>query len=151
MVSTRKKPTLREVPDGRQLLGAHDAALLLGVPMDTLNKWQQRGHLHPAKYGSEHIYTRTELLAFRTHQLDRDIAALLNDNVPPIEVWERLPHASLERVIRVLREWARLSGFWVVEAPPGSFARWLARFKLVRFGPVELRRAIERLLESGPP
>lgn len=150
MHSTRTKPVLREIPDGEQLLNSYDAALLAQVSQDVLHKWVQRGHLHPAKYGRDYIFTRSEVLAVRNEVIDRRIAKMLNDGASPLQVWESLPMASPDRVVRVLRGWARLSGVWIVDMPPGSYARWLARWRLKKFTPTDLRRCIERLLETGP-
>jgi hypothetical protein len=150
-ITTRKKPTTREVPDGDQFLSSYQAAQLCNVKLATLTKWTQLGYLHPARFGTEHIFTRAEILAVRNEQTDRQIGKLLAEGVAPTEVWERLPHVSIDRVVRVLRSWARLSGYWVVEAPPGSYARWLSRFGLTRCTARDLRRHIERLLEHGPP
>lgn len=138
------------MPDGAELLSSQDAARLIGAPQHTLHKWVERGYIHPARFGRELIFTRAQVVALRDATFDREIARLLQEGVPPLEIWTQLPNATPADVVRVLKSWARLAGVWIVEMPPGSYARWLARFKLTKFGAPQLRRAIERLLESGP-
>lgn len=146
----QKKARARLVPDGRQLLSSAQASDYLGVPQDTLMHAALRGALTPARYGTrqrgELIYTRADLDRFQSRSHERAIVEALERGEAPITAYLSSAGAiHLRDLARVIHDWARVASYWVVQQPPGSYARWLQRLGLLRVHTTDLRRMIEAL------
>jgi hypothetical protein len=106
-----------------------------------------RGQLCPAKLGSQLVFTRRDVERWRSWKDEHAIVDELARGAHPLDVYLRGKGAwRLEQVTRVMVGWARLAGVWVVEAPRGSYARWLDRMGLDSLTPKAMRRLIELLL-----
>lgn len=140
------------VADNIEVFDTEGACRFLNVTADTLDKAVERTFVAPAKLDGRNYYTRRDLVRFqRATRKELRVALvmeLLRAGEHPIDVYIRLqPHGvSLDDVMRTMRTWAKLSGIWLVEAPPGSYARWLERLGRVRVTPRDIRRCIEAML-----
>lgn len=137
---------MRLVPDGKQLLDADQAATFLGVSGDTLLHAARRHALTPARFGKRWIYTRADLDRYRKRLPQAQIVEALERGEAPIAAWLASGGAvSLKELGGIIAEWARVASFWVVQQPPGSYARWLQRLGLLRVNTTDLRRMIEAM------
>lgn len=145
--SAGKKPPLSATCDNRNFYSSAQAAAYLRLDLQTLRQLSSRGALTPGKAGREVIYTRADLDRYRALEKEREIAAQLVAGVHPLDLYlEGRGKFSLREVCRVMLEWSRLSGVWLVEGPRGSYARWLERLEIQRCTPRELRRIVEHLI-----
>lgn len=108
-----------------------------------------KGALTPARYGKGCVYTRRDLERYRRNWREAAIVEALVNGAHPLDLYlEDRGRFPLKEVTRVMGEWAKVTGVWLVEGPRGSYARWLQRFDLVRCSPRELRRLVEALLRD---
>jgi hypothetical protein len=146
---TEKTGGASAICDGRELFDAAQACSFLRCSPELLRQATLRGALTPARVGKGCVYTRRDLERYRRHFREAGIVAKLVEGAHPLDLYLENPgRYPLKEVTRVMHDWAKLSGIWIVEGPRGSFARWLQRFELVRCSPRELRRMIEALLRD---
>lgn len=111
-------------------------------------------HLTPAVLNGREglVYTRRDLERFRRRKTDRErhIIDALQRGLSVVDTYyfahEKDPGITLKQVIDVTRSYAEIAGLWIMEGPPGSYARWLERMGLVSLKPKHLRRIIEALI-----
>ena len=126
----------------------------LGQAADFLQRSRQavyhltsQRQLHPVRVQGQLVFSRGDLDRYRRTELEVEVARQLTDGVHPLDIYfEAQGRYPLTEVERVMREWARLTGVWVIEGPRGSYARWLERFGLMSVPPRALRRFFEALL-----
>lgn len=139
-------------PDNIEVFDTDGACRFLNVTPETLEKAVERTFLAPAKIGGRYAYTRRDLVRFqkatRKELRVAMVIEMLRDGEHPLDIFIRLQKhgVSLDDVMRTLRTYAKLSGIWLVEAPPGSYARWLERLGRVRVTHRDIRRCIEAML-----
>lgn len=138
---------IRALCDSRTLFDTPQAARFLGLTEDAVRQSVTRKHLRPAKIRRQLFFTRSDLEAFKSTAKQARIVRGLQAGELPIDIYLSDPHGlTLRDVEQASREWSRVTGYWIVEGPPGSYARWLVRMGLVRLTPRQLRRVIEGLL-----
>lgn len=143
---TPRKPALESLCDGKNFLNSAQAATYLKTTQEAIRQITMRGGLCPARLGRDAVFTRGDLDRYRGNARELAIAKLLVDGAHPLDVYlDSGGKYPMREVVRVLHEWSRLSGVWLVEGPRGSYARWLARLGLMRCTPRELRRVVEYL------
>jgi hypothetical protein len=147
----RKKPTLTDVYlsacDGKINLTGAQAAHFLGCSLNHVHHLAGGGHLHPVRVGGVLVFARTDLARYRKVELELEIAQELQLGTHPLDVFFKAAgRYKMADVEAAMRDWAKLTGCWVIEAPRGSYARWLERTGLERVGPRQLRRFIEGML-----
>lgn len=107
----------------------------------------QAGTLAPAKVGGRAIYTRADVLRWRSRLREVRVTRELQAGRHPVDIYlEAAGDLSLEEVTEAMAKWAKLTGAWIVEGPRGSYARWLERLGLTTVTPRQLRRLVELLL-----
>lgn len=123
------------------------AAAALRVSASQIYQYVSLGKLHAVRAHGLLIFPRGEVLRFQRTLLELDVVKQLVDGTHPLDIFF---HADgqypLREVDRVMREWAKLTGVWLIEAPRGSYARWLSRVGLERVSPRLLRRFVEAML-----
>jgi len=133
--------------DGREFLSSDMVAARTGASADLIRQAVARGQLCPGKVGTQLVFTRRDVERWRAWKDEHAIVEELARGAHPLDVYLRGQGAwSLEQVARVMVKWAKLAGVWVVQAPRGSYARWLDRMGLDSFTPKAMRRIIELLL-----
>jgi excisionase family DNA binding protein len=145
------KPKLLEalasVCDGAVNFTVAQAAEYLHVPQNRVHKWVSDGRLHPVRVSGHLIFARTDLDRQTRTDIELELSRHFAAGDHPLDAYFLLDgRVQLRDVHRVLLDWARVTGVWIVEGPRGSYARWLQRFGLVRVSPRALRRVIEALL-----
>ena len=136
---------------GAQNLTAAQVAVLLGVSEPRVKALVQEGKLHPVNLGpgprGGYLFARSDVHRHRRAECEHDVAQQLEQGRHPLDVYfEADGRYSLEDVHRAMNQWAKLTGCWVIEAPRGSYARWLERMGLTSISPRQLRRLIEAML-----
>lgn len=140
---------LSVVIDGKTNLNLAQACSLLCLAPAGVYELVKRKFLHPVRVGAVLVFARTELEQYRANMLETQIVKQLEQGLHPIDVYQTMERSmKLKDIDRVLHDWAKLAGVWLVEAPRGSYARWLARFEITRVSPRGLRRMIEALLSD---
>jgi hypothetical protein len=127
---------------------------MAGVSLEVLSRQTRNKNLTPAALNGREglVYTRRDLERFKRRKVDREkhIVDALQQGLGPVDAYyfahERDPSVTLKQVIDVTRAYAEIAGLWIMEGPPGSYARWLERMGLVSLKPKHLRRIIEALL-----
>lgn len=133
--------------DGREFLSSDQVATLTGVSADLIRQAVVRGQLCPGKVGTQLVFTRRDVERWRSWKEEHAIVSELVRGAHPVDVYLRGKGAwKLEQVTRVMLGWAKLAGMWVIEAPRGSYARWLDRMGLDELTPRAMRRLVELLL-----
>ena len=96
------------------------------------------------------LFARSDLDRYRSELRELELTEAFVRGEHPIDVFMRT-HGKypLKEVNRVMLEWAKLTGVWLVEAPRGSYARWLSRMGLTSITPRALRRLVEALLTDA--
>lgn len=148
MPDERKGLTKRIIVPCPQLLFEREVCDRLGLTRAQLRAWEKKGALTPARVERLVLYTLADVRDFETGERERCIMSMLNAGRHPCDICFEQGYRP-EEVARTLDTWGKLSGYWIVEGPPGSYARWLERFGLVRFTPKLLRRLIELLLTDA--
>lgn len=134
------------VPDGRQLLSADQAAEQFNLNQDTIYQLVKRGVLAPARFGTELVFTRADLERYTRQLPELSIVEALERGEGPIAAYMAANgKVKLRELGPIVAEWARVSSFWLVQGPPGSYARWLQRLGLLRVNTTDLRRVIEAI------
>lgn len=131
-----------------QLLCEREVCDRLGLTRAQLRTWEKKGALTPARVEGLVLYTLADVRDFETGARERLMMSMLNDGIHPCDICFEQGYRPQE-VARTLETWGKLAGYWIVEGPPGSYARWLQRFGLLRFTPKLLRRLIELLLTDS--
>lgn len=142
------------IVDGRNFFDAQQAAAFLGISLQMLYRQTRNKNLTPAALNGREglVYTRRDLERFKRRKVDRErhIVDALRQGLGPVDAYyfahERDPSVTLKQVIDVTHAYAEIAGLWIMEGPPGSYARWLERMGLVSLKPKHLRRIIEALL-----
>lgn len=155
----KKKPTkkpqrgpsvdsvLTAIVDGKNNLDASQAGNLLGKSQQALYELVRKKSLHPVRVGIALVFARSEVERYRELALEREAVKYFQEGTHPLDAYQRLDgRATLKVVDRIFRDWAKLTGVWMIEAPRGSYQRWLERFELVRVSPRSLRRFVEAML-----
>jgi len=138
---------LLSICDGAQNLSVGQAATLLGITQAALYHLTSAGKLHPVRARGVLVFARSDLERYRTIGVELMVTRELQRGVHPIDLFLELDgRVSMGAVQRTLAEWAKLTGVWLVEAPRGSYARWLERMQLRSISPRQLRRLLEALL-----
>lgn len=138
---------LASICDGARNFTVAQAAIRLAVPQNRVHKLVHEGRLHPVRVSGHLIFSRSDLERHRRTALELDLAQRFTRGDHPLDVYlEAEGKVAMRDVERVLRDWARLTGVWLVEGPRGSYARWLQRFGLLRVSPRALRRFVEAML-----
>lgn len=151
----RKPTAISDLVDNRQFFDTDGVARRLKITTDNCLKLVQRGQLTPGRTGNEGLlYTLADVQRYqqreRKEHREKQILEQLQRGLHPVDVFLALEPegVKLAHVVRVLHHWAKLGGIWVIEGPPGSYARWLERVGLARLTPRNLRRLIELLLSD---
>ncbi len=141
---------MREVPDGLQFLNSDQAAHEYDLKPDTIRKLANRGVLTPARFGAERkemIFTRADLERYTRNASELAIVEALERGEGPITAFlAAAGKVKLRELGNIVNEWARVSSYWLVQGPPGSYARWLQRLGVLRVHTTDLRRVIETLI-----
>lgn len=142
--------SLKSVCDGKYNFDSAQAGQYLHVSQDRLYGLVAEKRLHPVKWKAFLLFARGDLDRFRAELRELELTSAFVAGEHPIDVFMRT-HGKypLKEVNRVLLEWARLTGVWLVEAPRGSYARWLERMGLESISPRALRRLVEALLTDA--
>lgn len=120
---------------------------LLGRSPSQVYQFASQGKLATVKLGNVIVFPRAEVLRFKRQEMEVEITKKLAEGMHPLDIYfEADGRYPMREVDRVLREWAKLTGVWLVEAPRGSFARWLSRMGLTAVNPRLMRRFIEAML-----
>jgi len=123
------------------------AASALRVQPSQIYQFVSNGKLHAVRAHGLLIFPRSEILRFQRRELELNVVKQLVEGAHPLDIFF---HADgqypLREVERVMRDWAKLTGVWLIEAPRGSYARWLQRMGLERVSPRLLRRFVEAML-----
>lgn len=133
--------------DNIELFDAKGAAAFLAVPLTTISGATAQKLLTPAKKFGRLLYTRRDLEQYGKVGDEQLIAERLQAGEHPVDIYLSL-HTRLRiaDVLRVTKTWAEMNGMWLIQAPPGSYARWLHRMNLTHIRPHHLRRVIEACL-----
>ena len=138
---------LRSVCDGKANLDSAQSGQYLHVSQERLYGLVREKRLHPVSWKGFLIFSRGDLDRYRAELREYELTTAFVQGEHPIDVFLRLQgRYSLREVNRVLMDWARLTGVWLIEAPRGSYARWLQRMQIVAISPRAVRRLIEALL-----
>lgn len=140
--------------DGKIFFDCHQAAKKLQISLENLSVQTRRGNLCPAVLNGHegYLYTARDLARWKKKRPDRQRAIVdaLLLGLPPIEAYYHAqtsdPSVTLKLVIDTLHTYSEVAGLWIIEGPPGSYARWLERMGLVRLMPKHLRRVVEAML-----
>lgn len=123
------------------------AASALKVQPSQIYQFVSAGKLHAVRAHGLLIFPRSEILRFQRRELELDVVKQLVQGDHPLDIFFRADgQYPLREVERVMRDWAKLTGVWLIEAPRGSYARWLSRVGLERVSPRLLRRFVEAML-----
>lgn len=150
-----RKPTAATgLVDNRQFFDTEGAAKRLQITTEYCLKLAQRGLLTPGRAGTTEglVFTLADLQRYLTRERkehrERRVLELLQRGMHPVDVFFELEPEGIKlaHVIKVLHQWVKLGGIWVIEGPPGSYARWLERMQLARLTPRNLRRLIEHMI-----
>lgn len=152
----RKPTAATPFVDNRQFFDTEGAARRLKITTDYCMKLAQRGLLTPGRAGTSEglVFTLADLQRYLTRERkehrERRVLELLQQGKHPVDVFFELEPEGIKlaHVVRVLHQWVKLGGIWVIEGPPGSYARWLERMNLARLTPRNLRRLIEHMLSD---
>ncbi len=141
---------LNAVVDGKKNLDFAGACSYLHVSQETLYALVKDLRLHPVRIKGALVFARSDLNSYRVGRMELELTKAFMDGEHPLDVFYRADaRYPLREVNRVLREWARLTGVWIIEAPRGSYARWLSRMGIERISPRNLRRLVEALLTDN--
>lgn len=147
-----KKPTPQNKKTARSAnLSVAQAAVALGCSESRVKQLAGEGKLNPVNLGRGPggglVFARTDLARYKRSACEHDVAQQLEQGRHPLDIYfEADGRYSLEDVHAAMNHWAKLTGCWVIEAPRGSYARWLERMGLVSITPRQLRRLIEAML-----
>lgn len=152
----RRDTGARRYVDDKLFFDTQGAAEKLGLSVAAVLEAVQRGSLVPARVGKRRthglVYTHTDLERYakrdREGGLERAIVQRLKDGLHPVDAYleTHAQGARLHTVLRLTETWARLAGLWLVQGPPGSYARWLERVGLRELKHLHLRRIVEALI-----
>lgn len=133
------------VPDGINLLSSAQVCGRLHLNTYQLAQHHKAGRLVPCMLNGRRYYTGADVARFERDDREHSIMLKLRDGVHPVDIAldGRYP---LDEVTAVMEQWAKVAGVWIVDAPPGSYARWLERMGLTRLRPSDIRRLIELML-----
>lgn len=133
--------------DGREFLSADQVAARANITTELVRQAVVRGQLCPGKVGTQLVFTRRDVDRYMAWKAEHAITTQLAAGQHPLDVYLAGDGSwSLDQVTRVMLRWAKLAGVWVVEAPRGSYARWLDRMGLTSWNPRLMRRLVELLL-----
>jgi len=140
---------------GSELLTTAQAAELIDTPAKTILAAAQRRNLHPAKFGRRLIFTRSEVVAWHKERVgtsdkmecEKAMVERFAKGAHPVDVFLEMDgRVTFKHMTTCLEQWARAAGYWIVEGPRGSYARWLQRHGLMELQPRHIRRVIELML-----
>jgi len=142
----KKRPTTRA---GN--LSLPQVAVTLGLSVSRVAQLCAEKKLHPVNLGNGPggglLFARSDVARFKRSDCETDVAKGLAVGMHPLDIYFAADgRYSLRDVEASMQDWARLTGCWVIEAPRGSYARWLERMQLTSITPRQLRRLIEALL-----
>lgn len=142
--------SLKSVCDGKQNLDSAQAGQYLHLSQARLYGLVTEGRLCPVRWRGFIVFARADLERYRAELRELELTDAFVKGEHPIDVFMRT-HGKypLREVNRVLLEWAKLTGVWLIEAPRGSYARWLSRMGLTSVSPRALRRLVEALLTDA--
>lgn len=133
--------------DGRENLDAAQAARYLRIPPEKIYGLVREKALNPVKLNTLLVFARGDVDRCAREQREFELTKAFMEGKHPLDVYyENDGRFPLREIDRTLKEWAKLTGIWLVEAPRGSYARWLTRMKLDSVSPRLLRRLLEALL-----
>lgn len=126
-------------------------AVSLGCSESRVKQLVSETKLHPVNLGNGPggglVFARSDVARHKRSTCELDVAQQLEQGRHPLDVYfEADGRYSMDDVQAAMTKWARLTGCWVIEAPRGSYARWLERMGLTSITPRQLRRLIEALL-----
>jgi hypothetical protein len=143
--------------DNRTFFDSEGAAAQLKTSQENIFKLSQRGMLAPGRLeDGSLVFTLADLERYRRREGEKHREKLIFERLRagahPLDVFLELEPdgVKLAHVWRVLQQYSKLGGLWVIEGPPGSYARWLERVGLARLTPRNLRRLVELLLSDAP-
>lgn len=141
-------PQRVNIPDGVNILSTAQVAGRLGLNAQQIAKHHKAGRLVPCTLNGRRYYTGADVARFERDDREHSIMLKLRDGVHPVDIAldGRYP---LSEVTEVMERWAKVAGVWIVDAPPGSYARWLERLGLTRLRPADIRRLIELMLTDS--
>lgn len=150
----RKTPNVQDLYisacDGKTNMSVAQAAVFLGCSANHVHHLASGQHLHPVRVSGVLVFSRGDLARYRRIELELEIARELQRGTHPLDVFFTADgRYGMAEVERAMREWSKLTGCWVVEAPRGSYARWLERVGVQRVSPRQIRRFIEGMLTDA--
>jgi len=135
------------IPDGRHFFSVADCAARLSITENAVHKALGAGRLLGEKIRGRWIIPSACLRAYEGAAAERDLVDSFERGKSALDAW-RASGVNLEQTIKVLRHWADLRGWWLIEGPPGSFARFLERHQLSELAAGDLRRVIVAILDD---
>lgn len=153
-----QRDKVRAVVDNHVFFDLEGAAQWLQVRTDAVLDAVQRGSLAPA--GMTHngkggyVFTHRDLERYRNLlglDAEKRVVEMLQAGAHPVDAYlaEYRNGIKMRKVLQLTHEWADLTGTWVIEGPPGSYARWLERMGLMQLKPRYMRRIIEAILTDA--
>lgn len=143
----KQAPSAKDFADGDQNFSLPQAARWLQISQEAVYQLVSVRKLFPCKIGGQLLFSRGDLDRYRHVDAENEITKALVAGAHPLDIYfEAQGRHRLSVVERVMKDWAKLTGVWIVEGPRGSYARWLERFGLTRVPPKALRRFIEAML-----
>lgn len=146
----RGQDELLSVCDGQQNLTVAQAATYLATSQSVVYQLVSAKKLHPVRARGVLVFARSDLERHKGAELELEVTRELQRGVHPLDIFlEADGRMGMAAIERIMRDWAKLTGVWLVEAPRGSYARWLERMKLRSISPRALRRLLEALLTDA--
>jgi hypothetical protein len=147
----KKRSPNRQKTGGAANLTAAQVAVVLGCSESRVKGLVADGRLHPVNLGpgprGGFVFARSDVARHKRSECEHDVAKQLEQGRHPLDVYfEADGRYSLDDVHAAMNRWAKLTGCWIIEAPRGSYARWLERMGLTSITPRQLRRLLEALL-----
>lgn len=149
---TGKKPTPQNKRTARAAnLTLAQVAAVLCCSESRVKQLVSEAKLHPVHLGRGPggglVFARSDVTRYKRSECEHVVAEQLELGRHPLDVYfEADGRFSMDDVHAAMGKWAKLTGCWVIEAPRGSYARWLERMQLTSITPRQLRRLIEALL-----
>lgn len=149
-IRTKKLPrALRDaqaLADGKNIFTLEQAADYCRATTAALQQASQRRMLRPAVVHGAYFFTRRDLDTYAQEVKELEIIQRLQNGQHPVDIVLEMRSVRIRDVNIVMDEWARAAGMWIVEGPPGSYARWLERFGITTCNPRLIRRVLEACL-----
>lgn len=150
MARKKATPKPRKAAPSRNLTQVQVAAIL-GVSVTRVQQLVAAQKLCPVNLGPGPggglVFSRADVSRHKRTECEREVARELERGTSPLDMYFLFDGKySLRDVRLAMDDWAKLTGCWVIEAPRGSYARWLERMQLTSISPRQLRRLIEAML-----